>query len=123
MQVKGKLFEIFDTQQVTDTFKKREFVLEYADNPLYPQYVLFQLTQDRVGLLDTFSKGSMIEVEFNLRGRSWKSPQGETRYFNSLEAWRINPVQAAVETPSAPDPVPPDAIDVTEMGGDDDLPF
>ena len=128
MTIQGKLFKKFDTQQVSDRFKKREFVLEYADNPMYPQFVLFQLTQDRVSLLDAFVEGAMVEIDFNLRGREWISPQGEKKYFNSLEAWRMNPVQAVqpTDTPtgSEPLPTPPaDALNVTELEDGDDLPF
>lgn len=124
MQIRGKLYEKFDTQQVTDSFRKREFVIEFVENPTYPQYVLFQLIQDRVNLIDPIEKGTMVDVEFNLRGRQWKSPQGEMRYFNSLEAWRLSAVESQVPGgDQVPPPVPPpDVIDVTDSEGDD-LPF
>ena len=90
MHSSGKLYATFDAQQVTQRFRKREFVLEIADNPDYPQYVLFQLTGDRCEKLDEFSVGDQIEIEFNLRGREWTSPQGETKYFNSLDVWKVS---------------------------------
>jgi len=93
MQVTGKLLVKFDTHQVSDQFKKREFVLEVIDNPQYPQTPLFQFTQDRVSLLDNYQIGQMVTIDFNLRGREWISPAGEKKYFNTLEAWRINPAQ------------------------------
>lgn len=127
MTVQGKLFKKFDTQQISDRFKKREFVLEYADNPMYPQFVLFQLTQDRVSLLDAYAEGAMVEIDFNLRGREWINPSGEKKYFNSLEAWRMNPVQTAQpEAMGGADPLPtppPDALNVAELEDGDDLPF
>lgn len=124
MNIQGKLFKKFDTQQVSDRFRKREFVIEYADNPLYPQFILFQLTQDRCDLLEPYMEGVMLEVDFNLRGREWTSPQGETKYFNSLEAWRLNPVQTIQpQGEDAPPPPPPDAVDVTDLNDEDDLPF
>lgn len=125
MTIQGKLHVKFDTQQVSERFRKREFVIEYVENPMYPQYLLFQLVQDKCELIENYAVGSMIEVDFNLRGRSWTSPQNETKYFNSLEAWRLAPVQVnqAAAAPQMPPPPPPaDAIDVTESGGDD-LPF
>ena len=123
MTIQGKLHVKFDTQQVSERFRKREFVIEYVENPMYPQYLLFQLVQDKCELIDSYEVGSMLEVDFNLRGRSWTSPQGETKYFNSLEAWRLGAVQVHQEAPAMPPPPPPvDAIDVTESGGDD-LPF
>lgn len=95
MDVNGILHCKFDTNVVSDKFTKRDFVLIVAENPQYPQYVSFQLTQDKCGLLDLMETGSEVSVSFNLRGRSWVSPQGETKYFNTLEAWRILPVNGA----------------------------
>lgn len=85
----GKLHAIFDTQQITERFRKREFVVEIADNPKYPQLVMFQLTGDRCEQLDGFGVGDEIHVEFRLRGREWTSPKGETKYFNSLDVWEV----------------------------------
>ena len=90
-EISGKLHAIFDTAQVSERFTKREFVLELADNPKYPQLVQFQLTGDRVSQLDSFRVGDEVTIEFSLRGREWKSPRGETKYFNSLDVWRIEP--------------------------------
>ena len=126
MTIQGKLHVKYETKQVSDRFRKREFVIEYADNPMYPQFVTFQLIQDKCELLDPYETGTFLQVEFDLRGREWTSPQGEIKYFNSLDAWRVAPVQvAAGPTGGAPTPPPPppDALDVTEMEDDDDLPF
>ena len=86
-QLKGVLKVINDTQVISDRFSKREFVVETQD--MYPQFVSFQSTQDKCAILDKYSIGDVVEVSFNLRGREWTSPQGELKYFNSLEAWRI----------------------------------
>ena len=100
METRGRLYAIFDAQQVTERFRKREFVLELADNPRYPQLVLFQLTGDRCESLDGFDVGDEVRVEFSLRGREWKSPKGEVRYFNSLDVWTL-------EREGPPDDAPP----------------
>jgi hypothetical protein len=89
MEIKAKLLEIFESQQVTDTFKKREFVVEYVENPQYPEFLKFELIQDKCELLDEFSKGQKIEVHFNLKGRKWTDPKGVIKYFNTLQAWKI----------------------------------
>lgn len=122
MVVEGKLHAKFDTQQISDTFKKREFVLEYVDNPLYPQYVAFQMIQDRVGLIDGYAVGDKIEVTFNLRGREWTSPQGEKKYFNTLEAWRIQKIDAGASTPASGNTPVHDMADISSDAADD-LPF
>lgn len=89
MQVQGRIHAAFPAEQVTQRFRKREFVLELDAASRYPQLVLFQLTGDRCAVLDDFGAGDTVSVEFSLRGREWKSPKGETRYFNSLEVWSV----------------------------------
>jgi len=111
----GKVIEIFPTVEVSDKFKKREFVVLVSENPQYPQEILLQLTQDKVSLIDGVKKGDTLTISYNLRGRSWTSPQGEKRWFNSLEAWKVEKVAAA------PAPMP---IQVSGKQDDiDDLPF
>jgi Domain of unknown function (DUF3127) len=88
MDITGILKVKSEAQQVSEKFKKRDFVL--TDNSSqYPQHISFQLTQDKTNLIDNYAVGSEIKVHFNLRGREWTSPQGEIKYFNTLEAWRI----------------------------------
>lgn len=125
MEVKAKLLEIFNTQQVSQSFRKREFVVEFAENPQYPEFVKFELIQDKCDLLDSMKAGDMVNVSFNLKGRKWTDPQGQVKYFNSLQAWRITPEQASAPA-SGGTPPPPAAADEPEWlasGEDDDLPF
>lgn len=90
MELIGKLSEKKDAVKRTETFTVREFVLEVqSNNSQYTDYVLFQLTNDRCGLLDQFNTGDELHVTFDIRGRKWTSPQGEERVFNTLSAWRI----------------------------------
>lgn len=121
MKIEGKLHLKNDTVQVSDKFKKREFVIEYVENPMYPQHVLFQLTQDKVDLIDNYEVGQQLEVTFNLRGRKWQSPDGVVKYFNTLEAWRLEPVQSGQNVP--PPPAEPAIMNDMVMEKDDDLPF
>jgi len=95
IETTGKLHTIFETKQVSERFTKREFVLELMDNPKYPQAVLFQLTGDRCSQLDEFRVGDQVRLDFSLRGREWKSPSGEIKYFNSLDVWKVEPARAA----------------------------
>jgi hypothetical protein len=80
-----------ETVAVNEKFKKREFVATVEGS--YPQDIQFQLSQDKCSLLDNFQVGEEIEIEYNLRGREWTSPQGETKYFNTLEVWKIGRVE------------------------------
>lgn len=94
MEATGRLHTIFDTKQVSERFSKREFVVEMSDNPKYPQTVLFQLTGDRCAQLDGMNVGDQVSIEFSLRGREWRSPSGDVKYFNSLDVWRVEPARA-----------------------------
>ena len=129
MEATGKLHTIFETKQVSERFSKREFVVELADNPKYPQTVLFQLTGDRCTQLDDMRVGDQVRIEFSLRGREWRSPSGEVKYFNSLDVWKIEAARAGrSRRDSGSDPrdvdMPP-RIDESQFGrGDtDDIPF
>src|SRR5689334_18840311 len=86
-QITGKLHLIRPEQVISDKFRKREFVLITEGN--YPQYLSFQLTQTNCEQLDNYKTGDAVKVNFDVRGREWKSPSGEIKYFNSLEAWRL----------------------------------
>ncbi len=126
MEIKAKLLEIFNTQQISQSFRKREFVVEFAENPQYPEFVKFELIQDKCDLLDSMKAGDMVNVSFNLKGRKWTDPQGQVKYFNSLQAWRITPEQASAPAAGGATAPPPAANDEPEWlasGEDDDLPF
>ena len=87
--VTGRLHEIFDEQQVSEKFRKREFVLEVQDGQ-YPQHIKFQLTQDKVSLVEPFKMGDEVKVTFDLRGRGFNK-NGQMLYFTNLEAWKVEP--------------------------------
>jgi hypothetical protein len=90
MEAKGIIHKIFETVQVSEKFKKREFVLVIDHTSPYPQNVSFQLSQDKVSLIDGYKPGEEVTVSFNLRGREWTDPSsGETKYFNTIDAWKI----------------------------------
>ena len=129
LEAHGTLYLIKETRQVSARFQVREFVVEIADNPQYPQFVQFQLSGARCEALDNFSVGDEVTLQFNLRGREWKSPSGEVKYFNSLDVWRIEPADgrsrrddegqqpSRTQTSSPPDRDEPPPL------SDDDIPF
>jgi hypothetical protein len=125
MNIKGKVLEIFPVQQVKESFRKREFVVEYRDSGQYSEYIKFELIQDRCDLLNEFKAGDEIDVQFNLKGRIWTNPQGEKVYFNSLQAWRIDKVKEESAKENGPSrQSPPDInIDINAPDPSDDLPF
>jgi hypothetical protein len=93
----GVICAIMDTQQVTDSFRKREFALEIEDGR-YPQTVKLQLVQDKTELLDDFEVSQHVRVHFNLRGREYtRKSDGATDYWTNLECWRIELAEGAGE--------------------------
>ncbi len=103
-KLRGRVKVIKDTTQITDTFSKREFVVTEEDG-MYPQDIMFELVQDKCSVIDGLNVGDEVEVSFNIRGREWTSPQGEVKYFNSLNAWRVEKVQAGMAPQTDPSPV------------------
>lgn len=118
MEITAKLIEVFEVIQVTDAFKKREFVVEYSENAQYTEVLKFELTQDRCEAINKFEVGQNIDISFNLKGRKWTSPKGEVKYFNSLQAWKISPEGSTAEQPSS-NQAPAD----NEDPNDSDTPF
>jgi single-strand DNA-binding protein len=118
--IKGILHKIFQPKQKSEKFTSREFVIETPDEK-YPQFIKFQLTQDRCGLIDNFKEGEEITVHFDLRGREWNE-----KYFTNLNAWRIEGAeQTATEVVSSED-APQGykaAANSAPVGEKDDLPF
>jgi single-strand DNA-binding protein len=134
-QLTGKLKKIDPIVQVSEKFSKREFVIT-DESSQYPQDILFQSVQDKCSLLDTYNVGDVVQVSFNLRGREWTSPTNEVKYFNTLEAWRIEggqtqatapastpAAQANTTTAPASAPVAQPQNTMVSSTDDDDLPF
>ena len=124
MDIKGKVHDLSDVINVTDTFRKRELVIEFAENPQYPEYVKFEAIQDRVALMDNVKVGQEVEVFFNLKGRQWTNKQGEKQYFNTLQLWKVNVLGASEAAAGNPTPAYAAPVDISATPGeDDDLPF
>jgi hypothetical protein len=127
----GKLHKKFDTESKTSSFQAREFVVESTDST-YTQYIKFQLTQDRCGIIDNIKEGDSLKVYFDLRGREWNE-----KYFTNLNAWKVEAQSAAAGAdggpagepfPSEPFPSEPANLDKSSSGQAkmedfDDLPF
>lgn len=121
-ELTGNLVVKENTQEISATFKKREFVIEVPNerNSDWNDFVKFQVTQDKCALLDQFETGNSIKVAFNIRGRKWEK-DGRVNYFNSLEAWRIERAGS-----SQAENVPPAPFMETEIPSaeeNDQLPF
>ena len=125
MEVQGKIKMIGETQTFgSNGFRKRELVVTTEEQ--YPQHILVEFVQDKCDLLNNYSVGQMVKISINLRGREWVNPQGETKYFNSIQGWRIENLQAE-QAPEGMPPVPPmeafEPADDLNEEDHDDLPF
>ena len=124
MNINGKIVKIFETKQITASFQKREFVVEYVENPQYPEFLKFEMIQDKCSLIDGYSVGQEIEVHFNLKGRKWTDPSGVDKYFNTLQAWRVTEPQTRAEgKPSANQKEGGEAPPAWLDGEEQDAPF
>ena len=116
MEIQGRIKQIFPSQIIGQNgFEKRDLVIVTEEQ--YPQTIIIQFTQQRCDLLDSLQVGQNVKVYINIRGREWTNPQGETKYFNTIEGWKIEviqttnvanqqPVQQAPQQPVAA-PAPP----------------
>lgn len=96
LEVTGKLLVKFDTQQVSEKFKKREFVIELAEEingNTYTNFAKMQLVQNKCEILDRFREGDQIKVSFNIKGNKWER-DGKVNYITNLDAWRIESATA-----------------------------
>ena len=126
----GKIKVINDIQEISEKFKKREFVVTDTSS-MYPQDVMFQSVQDKCAMLDGYSVEDEVEVSFNLRGREWTSPDGIVKYFNTLDAWRIEKMGQGAGIPQGGPSAMSLNAETTSTGSaentnekeEDDLPF
>lgn len=120
-EISGKLIEKYDTQVISDRFKKREFVIEKKESTPngfeFVETIKFQLTQEKCDSIDKINLGQDITVQFNIKGKRWEK-NGQVNYFNNLDAWKVDVQGSESSNTSAPPEMPPQEFDET-----DDLPF
>lgn len=124
MEIQGKIKLIDETKTFgTNGFRKREMVVTTEEQ--YPQHIMIEFVQDKTDLLNSYQVGQNVKISINVRGREWVNPQGETKYFNSIQGWRIEPMDQSVSSDMPPVP-PADAFEpVNDLNEEDhdDLPF
>ena len=126
MELQGTVKKIGETQTFASGFQKRELVLLTEEQ--YPQPIQIDFLSDKIDLLNDVSEGESVKIGINIRGREWKNPQGEVKYFNSIVAWRIEKVSGENTNTEAPQPntfeKPAPITNDNPFGDEDqDLPF
>ena len=92
MEIQGRVKQIFPSQTMGQNgFEKRDLVIITED--IYPQTIIIQFTQQRCDLLDSLQVGQNVKVYINIKGREWTNQQGEIKYFNTIEGWKIEVIQ------------------------------
>ena len=90
-EVSGKIIDISPVNQVSDKFKKREFVIEKKEtggSAVFIDYIKFQLIQDKCDLINESFLNEDVKIWFNLKGNKWER-DGKINYFTNLDAWKI----------------------------------
>lgn len=124
MEIIGKIKWIDETKEYgTNGFRKREVVITTEEQ--YPQNILIEFVQDKCDLLNAFQIGKQAKVSINLRGREWTNPEGQVKYFNSIQGWRIDELSedSNNEMPPMPPPTSFESAEGEDKDVEDDLPF
>ena len=127
-ELTGKLITKYDTIQRTESFKIREFLVEKTEEiggRSITNYLKFQSTQDKTGIIDKVNVGDEVKVHFNIKGSKWEK-DGKTSYFTNLDAWRIEQVaQGSANEPHTDSEYmePLDSFSSSSPDTIDDLPF
>lgn len=117
MEITGKIKHIGEIQSIgANSFRKRELVVTTDEQ--YPQHILVEFQQDKCDVLNSYKVGEEVKVSINLRGREWVNPEGEAKYFNSIQGWRIE----KLNTTQTPNPTP-EPSNVNDSKDRDGLPF
>ena len=124
MEIIGKIKWIDETKEYgSNGFKKRELVVSTEEQ--YPQHILVEFIQDKCEILNSFQIGNNVKIGINLKGREWTNPEGQVKYFNSVQGWRIDIIDGEIsqELPPIPPPISSENIDENKTEEEDDLPF
>ena len=127
MEITGKIKWIDEVKTYgSNGFRKREIVITTQEQ--YPQNIIIEFVQDKCELLDSYQIGQDVRIGINLRGREWVNPEGQTKYFNSIQGWRIDKLDQGTDNDESIPPQKP--FETTDLGAnkndgeeEDDLPF
>ena len=125
-RIRGSLYKKEDIQIISEGFKKRVFILEVYDNPVYKDYLSFALIQEKCSFVDGFNIGDFLIVDFNIKGREYKKEGSKDRYFITLQAWRVSKDETTASLDPNNSNVEANSQNSTEnnsMNEEDDLPF
>lgn len=97
--IKGAIKLINPIKVISDKFSVREFVVTTPDAK-YPQDILFQTVNDKMAVLESLGVGQQVEVSYNVRGREYAAPGKPVKYYNTLDAWKVEVTGSKPSQPS-----------------------
>ncbi len=121
-EISGKVIDISPVNQVSDKFRKREFVIEKKETggaAVFIDYIKFQLIQDKCDLINESFLNEEIKIWFNLKGNKWER-DGKINYFTNLDAWKIEKISSQVKDQNIPSPttledIPPENEELSDL--------
>ena len=121
-EITGKIIDVLPVNQVSDKFKKREFVIEKKDTggaAVFIDYIKFQLVQDKCDLINESFLNEEVKIWFNLKGNKWER-DGKINYFTNLDAWKIEKVSEPgrnqnIQPQSPLEDMPPEIDELSDL--------
>ena len=120
-EISGKVIDISPVNQVSDKFKKREFVIEKKETggaAVFIDYIKFQLVQDKCDLINESFLNEEIKIWFNLKGNKWER-DGKINYFTNLDAWKIEKVSLSrdqnIPSHTTLEDIPPENDELSDL--------
>jgi hypothetical protein len=121
-EITGKVIEVYPTTQVSDKFRKREFVIEKKESggsAVFVDYLKFQLVQDKCDLINESFMQEEVKIWFNLKGNKWER-DGRINYFTNLDAWKIEKTsgsgrEQSVQTGKTLEDIPPEIDELSDL--------
>jgi hypothetical protein len=121
-EITGKIIDISPVNQVSDKFRKREFVIEKKEaggGAVFINYIKFQLIQDKCDLINESFLNEEVKIWFNLKGNKWER-DGRINYFTNLDAWKVEKASSQTEdrnvSPRPPlEDIPPDNDELSDL--------
>jgi hypothetical protein len=121
-EITGKVIDIMPVNQVSDKFRKREFVIEKKDTggaAVFIDYIKFQLVQDKCDLINESFLNEEVKIWFNLKGNKWER-DGKINYFTNLDAWKIEKTSVSganqnIPSHSTMEDLPPENDEMSDL--------
>lgn len=121
-ETSGKVIDISPVNQVSDKFRKREFVVEKKEtggSAVFVDYIKFQLTQDKCDMINESYLNENVKIWFNLRGNRWER-EGKVNYFTNLDVWKIEKLSPGNRDQIAPpdvslEDIPPENDELSDL--------